>query len=270
MSGAVPAARRLQSVDALPSPAVERQQWVAEIDRELRSGGSRERAVRERAYLKSRLEHYGTPVPDVRAAVRAVRRRAPELSRSEVVGLAEALWDAPVHERRLSAVELLVAYLPVLEARDIDLVEGFVREAGTWALVDPLAGDVAGRLVERCPELGAVLDRWAADGDFWIRRSALLALLRPLRAGGGDFERFGGYADRMLEEREFLIRKAIGWVLRDTAKRRPELVYDWILPRADRASGVTIREAVKPLSPDQRAAVLAAQAARSPQYGRGR
>jgi 3-methyladenine DNA glycosylase AlkD len=249
---------------------VTREEWVAQIDAELRTGAAPERAARERAYLKSQLEHYGTPVPAVRAAVKAFRRRTPDLSRSEVIGLASALWAVPVHERRLAAIELLVASLASLDAADIELVERFVREAGTWALVDPLAGDVAGRLVERYPELGAVLDRWVTDGDLWIRRSALLALLRPLRAGGGDFERFGRYADRLLDEREFFIRKAIGWVLRDTAKRRPELVYDWILPRAGRASGVTIREAVKPLSPDQRAAVLAAWAARSPQYGRGR
>jgi 3-methyladenine DNA glycosylase AlkD len=249
---------------------VAREEWVAQIDAELRSGAAPDRAARERAYLKSQLEHYGTPVPAVRAAVKEFHRRTPDLSRSEVVGLASALWAVPVHERRLAAIELLVASLASLDAADIELVERFVREAGTWALVDPLAGDVAGRLVERFPELGAVLDRWVTDGDFWIRRSALLALLRPLRAGGGDFERFGRYADRLLEEREFFIRKAIGWVLRDTAKRRPELVYGWILPRADRASGVTIREAVKPLSADQRAAVLAAWASRSPQYGRGR
>ena len=73
--------------------------------------------------------------------------------------------------------------------------------------------------------------------------------------GRGDFERFGRYADAMLEEREFFVRKAIGWVLRDTARKRPDLVYEWLLPRAARASTVTIREAVKPLSDAQRAAV---------------
>lgn len=36
-------------------------------------------------------------------------------------------------------------------------------------------------------------------------------------------------ADAMLEEREFCIRKAIGWVLRDTARTRPEMVFDWML-----------------------------------------
>ena len=93
----------------------------------------------------------------------------------------------------------------------------------------------------------ADLDRWAADGDFWIRRSAMLALLRDLRAGKGDPERFFRYADAMLEEREFFIRKAIGWILREMGKKRPELVEAWLAPRAHRASGLTLREARKSL-----------------------
>jgi 3-methyladenine DNA glycosylase AlkD len=97
-----------------------------------------------------------------------------------------------------------------------------------------------------------------SDYDFWIRRSALLALLIPLRRGDGDFARFTRYADAMLDEKEFFIRKAIGWVLRDTALKRPTMVYDWLFPRAARASGVTLREAVKPMSPEQRVAVLSA------------
>ena len=142
-------------------------------------------------------------------------------------------------------------------------MEGFLRTSGTWALVDGLAADVMGSLVERAPELLATLDRWATDDDFWIRRSALLSLLVPLRRGDTtQFARFGGYADAMLADREFFIRKAIGWVLRETAKRQPGLVADWLAPRAHRASGVTIREAVKWLPAEQRAALMAAYLAR--------
>jgi 3-methyladenine DNA glycosylase AlkD len=77
-----------------------------------------------------------------------------------------------------------------------------------------------------------------------------------------------GYDDAALLER--LLRQsrtwalvdalatAVGWVLRDTARKRPDLVYQWLLPRAVRASGVTLREAVKPLSDEQRTAVMAA------------
>jgi 3-methyladenine DNA glycosylase AlkD len=61
----------------------------------------------------------------------------------------------------------------------------------------------------------------------------------------------------MLAEKEFFIRKAIGWVLRETAKKRPDLVADWLAPRVHRASGVTVREAVKPLPPATRELLLA-------------
>jgi len=143
------------------------------------------------------------------------------------------------------------------------------RESRTWALVDGLAASVVGPLSERCPELWRTLDRWASDDDFWVRRATLLAHLLALRRGEGDFERFGRYADAMLEEDEFFIRKAIGWVLRDTARKRPALVYAWLEPRARRASGVTIREAVKYLSDRQRQALEAARAGRSTEPKRG-
>ena len=230
-----------------------------QIDAALRERGTPERAQQEKAYLKSALEHYGTRVPDIRAVAKAAAARHPDLNRDDLLKLVDALWAAPVHERRMATVELLGAYHDRLNREDTVLLERLLRTSHTWALLDPLAESVVGPLVERHPELGAVLDRWAQDPDFWIRRAALLALLRPLRRGAGDFDRFATYADAMLEDKEFFIRKAIGWVLRETAKKQPDLVYGWLLPRAARASGVTIREAVKPLSERQRTAVLAAR-----------
>jgi 3-methyladenine DNA glycosylase AlkD len=55
----------------------------------------------------------------------------------------------------------------------------------------------------------------------------------------------------MLEEKEFFIRKAIGWVLREMSKKRPDEVYEWIASRTHRVSGVTIREVVKYLGPER-------------------
>ena len=233
--------------------------FAAEIDRELRSRGTPERATNEKAYLKSELDHYGTTVPDIRSVTKTVSRAYGPLTHDGLIALVVDLWKLPVHERRMAAVELLQQNVGLLESRDIGLLERLLRESRTWAFVDSLAASVVGSLLERDPSLGTVLDRWAADDDFWIRRSALLALLGGLRRGGGDFDRFSRYADAMLEEKEFFIRKAIGWVLRETGKRRPELVYEWVLPRARRASGVTLREAVKPLSDEQRTAVLSAR-----------
>jgi 3-methyladenine DNA glycosylase AlkD len=232
---------------------------VAEIDAQLRARGTPDRAAHEKAYLKSKLDHYGATVPAIRSVTRSVARDHPAFGHDELIAAVRALWSAPVHERHLAAAELLELDAALLEPGDLEFLEWLLRDSRTWALVDPIAASVVGPLFDRHPEVGAVLDRWAADEDFWIRRAALLALLGGLRRGEGDFARFSRYADAMLDEKEFFVRKAIGWVLRETAKQRPQLVFDWVLPRAGRASGVTRREAIKPLSPEQRAAVLAAR-----------
>jgi len=222
---------------------------AAAIEKALPPLGTKARAEGSKAYLKSDLAFLGLTTPVLRRTVLALAKGA---DRSAIVSAAKALWERPVFELRAAAVELLVKNVRLLTPDDVPQIERFLREAKTWALVDGLAPLVMGPLFEMHPKLGRVLDRWAKDRDFWVRRASLLTLLVPLRNGAGDFDRFARYADTMLEEKEFFIRKAIGWVLREVSKKRPALVVDWLEPRKARASGVTMREAVKYLTAAQR------------------
>ncbi len=228
---------------------------AARIEAALRAAGDPARAEGERRYLKSELEHCGVRVPAVRRLARGAAREAG--SRAELRALVDELWARPLHECRLAAAMALEARPDLVEPADLPLLRRLVREARTWAIVDVIAVKVLGALLLARPAAGSRLDSWAEDADFWVRRAALLSQLEPLKAGAA-FDRFGAYADAMLGEREFFIRKAIGWVLRELGKTRPDTVYEWLLPRAQGASGVTVREAVKYLSPRQHDAVLAA------------
>jgi len=232
------------------------------IEARLRRLGDPARAEGAKRYLKSDLEFIGVTTAQLRAVVGEVASRATLSDRRALLRLVEALWRRPVFEVRAAAVELLCGRVALLQAGDLGFVERLLRESGTWALVDSLAAHAAGDIVRRFPDSAATLDRWAADADFWLRRSALLTLLVPLRRGEGDFERFGRYADAMLDEKEFFIRKAIGWVLREVSKKRPALVVTWLSSRVPRASGVTLREALRYI-PENDAARLEALRARS-------
>ncbi|MBZ5588849.1 MAG: DNA alkylation repair protein [Acidobacteriia bacterium] len=228
---------------------------ASRIEAALRKHADAERAANEKRYLKSDLAFIGVPTPVFRRVLKDQLKAAPPLDRPALLDLVDELWANEVFELRAAAVELLVLRGASLLPEDIGVVERLVRGSHTWALVDNLAAHVAGGLVERLPELGSTLDRWARDPDFWVRRTAMLALLIPLRGGAGAFERFARYADAMLEEKEFFIRKAIGWVLREVSKKRPELVARWLAPRMHRASRVTLREALKYLPPEARDAL---------------
>ena len=236
---------------------------VDRVEAELRRLGTAKRASGSKKYLKSELDFLGATVGDIRRVVGVLNKERSDLTRGAVIELARALWNPPVFELRLAAVMLLQKRVGRLGAGDLEVVEELIRDSKTWALVDPLAVDVAGPILLSDLAAGATIERWAHDSDFWVRRSALLAHLNGLRAGG-ELEPFGGYADEMLEEKEFFIRKAIGWVLREAGKRRPQDVAAWLGPRTHRASGVTMRETVKYLSDEDRTRLMAAYHDRRP------
>ena len=174
-------------------------------------------------------------------------RRHPQVSHDDVFAIADALWAEPVHERHLAAVELLQAVPRRVFADDLAWFDAHLRDCHTWALVDPLAGLVVADLAARqWDETLPVLDRWVVDDDFWMRRSAVLALRSALRRGE-HLDRLFDYAERLLPDTEFFVRKVIGWVLREVAPHHPREVSAWLRAHLDEISLITLREPLRKL-----------------------
>lgn len=150
------------------------------VDAALQRESSWQRAEEERARIGGDLTFYGASVGAVRAAIRDVARRHRNLGHDEVTALCTELWSVPVFERRLAAIVLLQSNLRLLLNSDLTRIEGFVRGARSSALVDPLATDVVGPLLNRLDaparaRADVVLDRWSREDDPWVRRAALLS-----------------------------------------------------------------------------------------------
>jgi 3-methyladenine DNA glycosylase AlkD len=216
---------------------------VAALTDELRRAGNPARAETERAYLKSSYVHLGSSVPGVRSVAKAwVKSNRP--THDDVVALVDALWDTDVYERRLLGVELILATPKDWGVADLPWIEHLVRHCHTWALVDGLATTAVGRIAVADPAALDVLEAWVHSDDMWVRRTSVLGL-RDLAKAGREWDRFERAADVLLDEREFFIRKALGWVSRETGRRHPELVSPWVRRNLARMNPVTIREAVK-------------------------
>lgn len=233
------------------------QRWLAEIEPYFREAGNPERAVGEKAYLKSDLEFIGTGMPFIRSVAKQFRKQFPALAHEDLIEVVQTLWRPPVHELRSLAIGILEVYRNQLRPEDLGLIEEILRQCNTWAHVDWLAVKVAGALIQRDPSGVETLERWGCDPWMWLRRSSMLALLEPLRAGHGDFETFSRLASGMLSEKEFFIRKAIGWILRDISRKRPTLSYGFLEEHLGEVSGLTLREGSRHLPDRDREDLLA-------------
>jgi len=225
---------------------------IAAIEEGLRAVGTEARATGEKRYLKSDLDFLGATVPQIRRRAKEWLRFQPCMTGEELCRLVSALWRRRVHELRSFGVELLTSRVELLTATDLELVEWILGRANTWAHVDAVAVHIVGPLVDKYPQLESSLDRWSVAENFWLRRSALLAHLLAFRRGEGDWQRFGRYSGDMLGEREFFIRKAIGWVLREAGRATPFRVVEFLDLHIDEISGLSLREAIRYLDREDR------------------
>jgi 3-methyladenine DNA glycosylase AlkD len=90
------------------------------------------------------------------------------------------------------------------------------------------------------------MDVWLKHPSHWVRRSAMLHQLGWRL--DTDTTRLFGYATQLADEKEFFIRKAIGWALRDYARWNPQAVTDFLVEHRASLSGLTVREAAKHLT----------------------
>lgn len=196
------------------------------VDTALQRESSWQRAAEERERVGGDLRFYGASVGAVRAAIRDLLRRHRDLGHDDVTALASELWAPSVFERRLAAVVLLQSRVGLLTNSDLTRIEAFVRSARSAALVDPLAIDVVGPLIERLDaparsRAHVVLDRWSREDDVWLRRAVVLSPLGALRSGGGDWDAFLRRA--RAAGAEHIVQQAVDRVVAEVTTRRPEL-----------------------------------------------
>jgi 3-methyladenine DNA glycosylase AlkD len=176
------------------------------------------RAEVSRSFFKTGPGEYGEGdrflgirVPDLRKAATAFQ----ETGFREVT----RLLASPIHEERLVALLLLVRQFELSDAAGRKRVYEFylknTRRVNNWDLVDLSAGEIVGTyLLERSKR---PLYRLARSRNLWERRIAIVATHPSIRRG--DFEPTLRVATMLLADREDLIHKAVGWMLREVGKR---------------------------------------------------
>ena len=199
--------------------------------------------------MKSAMPFHGVTVPVVRKLVAETVRSRPLPDADTWEQAVLALWrSAARREERYAAIELLnhSRHRRWLEPGRMAMIEEMVVTGAWWDYVDAIASVAVGQMLNRHPtELAALLRRWAGDEDIWKRRTAILAQLK--RGKSTDEALLFALIEPSIDEREFFLRRAIGWALRQYSRVSPDAVVAYVERHADRLSPLSKREALKAL-----------------------
>ena len=219
----------------------------------LAAAGDPARAVQQQAYMKSAMPYYGLTAAELKALLRPILVEHRFEERAEWETTARLLWDVATHrEERYAAIALLRHrhYHPWVDADLVPLLEHLVRTGAWWDYVDEIASHLVGQvLLEDRSTLTPLMIDWAQDDHLWVRRTAMLCQLRHRERTDTDLLEHALVVnlDDTVLGKEFFIRKALGWALREHARTDAAWVLDFVGTHADRLSGLSRREALKHL-----------------------
>jgi 3-methyladenine DNA glycosylase AlkD len=192
------------------------------------------------AYMRGRFAFLGIAAPQRRAAQRAVFAGLATPEPADVLAFADACWEQPEREYQYAGADLVRHHADTLDPAALPRIGRLVTATPWWDTVDQLAV-AAGRIVRRNPRSRAVMDEWLASDDPWLVRVAILHQERWLDDTDADW--LFAACRRHAADRDFFIRKAIGWALRSEAKCRPETVAGFLRTDGEALSALSRREA---------------------------
>jgi len=205
------------------------------------------KAAPMRAYMRDQFPYLGIPTPRRRALSREVLAGLPRPTADDLRDVALASWDLPEREYQYFACDLLVGQARALSPEFLPTAHQLIITKSWWDTVDALASQVVGAIVARHPAAVSTMDTWLRDENLWLARTALLhQLTYKERTDAGRLFR---YCLTRADHRDFFIRKAIGWALRQYAWTDPAAVRGFVTAHAAVLSPLSVREATKNLSP---------------------
>lgn len=201
------------------------------------------------AYMKSEMPYVGVQTPALRALCREVFATHPLDTQARWLDTVLALWRrAQYREERYAAINLVGfrIYRDFRNLKALPTYEEMVVYGAWWDYVDAIAVRLVGGLLSSYPrEMTLRMRAWARGSDLWKRRTAILCQLSFKDAT--DVDLLHACIEHSIGDREFFLRKAIGWALREHAKTDPDGVADYVVANAHRMSALSKREALRNL-----------------------
>jgi 3-methyladenine DNA glycosylase AlkD len=224
---------------------------VREVRAALRDHADPERAAKMQAYMKSAMPYRGVIAATQRAAFKEIFARHPDLSCEEARAIAGELFrEAKFREERYAAIALVDPKRRSMRACQtmaaLPLYEEMIVTGAWWDFVDWIASNHLGAILvaERKP-MTRTMKKWTTDPHLWKRRAAILCQLKAKKSTDLDLLYAG--IEPNLGDKDFFMRKAIGWALREYAKTDPREVKRFVEANRSRLSGLSVREALKNL-----------------------
>ncbi len=225
---------------------------LAAVRRELEQLGDQKTRDSFGRFFKEKVTGYGVSLPKVDKVAGRWFAEVKPLGKKRVFELCEELLKSGMIEEAFVAADWAYRVRDQYEPADFAVFDRWLQKyIDNWAECDALCNHAVGAFVDRYPEYVERLKEWARSDNLWVKRAAAVTLVLPARAGKFLQDVFE-IADILLEDKDDLVQKGYGWMLKEASREHQDEVLAYVLRHKKVMPRTALRYAIEKMPPELR------------------
>ncbi|MBX3053084.1 MAG: DNA alkylation repair protein [Caldilineaceae bacterium] len=208
--------------------------------------------------VPSQWSALGVRVPKVRALAAEMKKRHPRVITTDLIALAETAFASHCREEVLCSIFWLALSIKREPAAPLwAAIDGWIKHIADWEICDQLAIVIGAPLVDDNPLRVADLVDWTGSPNPWRRRFTVATAAALNQKGRSNVPATLQICTHLLQDEEPIVRKAVGWALREASKKDSRAVFGFLYEQRTTTERSILREGSDKLPAEQRALLLA-------------
>jgi len=230
---------------------------LEKIREELRNSIDEKTLATSQHFFKEKINFYGVKVPTVQKIGKQYFDRGSFSTKSEIFDVCESLWQSGYLEESFIACNWSYYIHKEYEPGDFKIFERWIGNyVNNWASCDTLCNHTVGEFIEMYPEYLASLKTFATSNNRWMRRAAAVSLIIPARKGK-FLEDIFEIAGTLLLDKDDLVQKGYGWMLKAAADAHEQEVFEYVVRNKTVMPRTALRYDIEKMQKKMKASAMA-------------
>ncbi|MDP4188152.1 MAG: DNA alkylation repair protein [Bacteroidota bacterium] len=223
---------------------------LEQIREELKNNSDEKTLASSQRFFKETIKSYGVKVPVVNKISKEFYKLIDPRTKTKIFELCECLWQSGYWEESIIACNWSYTVHKEYKPEDFQLFERWINQyVDNWASCDTLCNHTVGEFIEMYPGYIERLKDFARSNNRWIRRAAAVSLIVPARKGKFLDDIFE-IADILLMDKEDLVQKGYGWVLKVASQANQDRVFEYVMKNKAVMPRTALRYAIEKMPAD--------------------
>ena len=225
---------------------------IKSVREQLRDNADEKTSASGQRFFKEEVQFYGVKTATVTKIANQAFKLIKDLPKTQIVGLCEELWKSGMMEESFIACNWVYAIRKQYLPEDFAMFEQWVNKyVSNWASCDSLCNHSIGSFLTQYPEYAEKMKEWSRSENRWVKRASAVSFIIPARKGQFKKEIFE-VADSLLLDKDDMVQKGYGWMLKSLADAYEDEVYNYVIDHKANMPRTALRYAIEKMPEEKK------------------